>query len=114
MFAQNKTNNMWGKWIAVTLVLGIAAFLTSPIAPLGGFWGLSTDGHMPEGIQKGLFILLTIIQSLALGFGFAFLLLDGKRKILSAYRRRFRSGSVFGNCLVLAELVASYQPAPDS
>lgn len=73
MFAQNKTNNMRGKWIAVTLVLGIAAFLTSPIAPLGGFWGLSTVGHMPEGIQKGLFILLTIIQSLAFGFGVAFL-----------------------------------------
>lgn len=74
MFTQNKTDSMRGKWLTVTLLVGIVAFLTSPVAPLGGFWGLSPDGHTPEGIQKILFILLTVIQSLAFGLGVAFLL----------------------------------------
>ena len=72
MSTQNK-NTHWGKWIVVTLILGLAAFLTSPSGPLGGFWGLHEEGPSPVGIQKVLFILLTVIQSLAFGFGFAFL-----------------------------------------
>jgi len=63
-----------GKWIVVTLILGVAAFLTSPSGPLGGFWGLHAEGSSPVGLQKAFFILLTMIQSLAFGFGFAFLL----------------------------------------
>ena len=77
MSTQNKTASKstgWGKWFAVTLALGIAAFLTSPNAPLGGFWGAQVDGYTPEGIQRALFMLLTVIQSLAFGFGVVFLL----------------------------------------
>jgi hypothetical protein len=77
MSTQNKTtskNTGWGKWLAVTLVLGIAAFLMSPNAPLGSFWEVHADGHTPEGMQRVFFMLLTAIQSLAFGFGFAFLL----------------------------------------
>lgn len=86
MFAQNKANNLWGKWLAVTLVFGIAAFLTSPSGPLGGFWGLHSENPTPQGIQMALFILLTVIQSLAFGFGFAFLLFgrDTVRSLLPA------------------------------
>lgn len=81
MSAQNKTVS-WGKWVAVTLALGVAAFLTSPNAPLGGFWGAQAVGHTPEGIQRGLFMLLTAIQSLAFGLGSAFLLF-GRRAVRS-------------------------------
>lgn len=86
MFVQNKTNNIQGKWLAVTIVLGIAAFLLSPSGPLGGFWGLHSESPTPQGIQKGLFILLALIQSLAFGFGFAFLFFgrDAVRSLLPA------------------------------
>lgn len=89
MSTQNKTtskNAGWGKWLAVTLVLGIAAFLMSPNAPLGGFWEVHADGHTPEGMQRVFFMLLTTIQSLAFGFGFAFLLFgrEAVRSLLPA------------------------------
>ncbi|MBK7318874.1 hypothetical protein [Candidatus Villigracilis affinis] len=72
MFTHNKIG--WGKWIVVTLILGVAAFIASPSGPLGGFWGLHAEDPGPVGMQKAFFILLTMIQSLAFGFGFAFLL----------------------------------------
>lgn len=73
MLAENK-NIGWGKWFVVTVVLGILAFITSPNAPLGHFWGHPAQEHTPEGIQLVLFMFLNIIQSLAFGLGFAFLL----------------------------------------
>lgn len=86
MSTQNKTtskNAGWGKWLAVTLVLGIVAFLMSPNAPLGGFWGTQADMNTLVGVQRGLFMLLTAIQSIAFGFGFAFLLFG--RKAVSSF-----------------------------
>jgi hypothetical protein len=77
MSTQNKITSKnvgWGKWLAVTLVLSITAFLISPNAPLGGFWGTQADMHTLEGVHRVFFMLLTAIQSLAFGFGFAFLL----------------------------------------
>jgi hypothetical protein len=62
-----------GKWVAVTVALGIAAFITSPNAPLGGFWG-TPPSLSPTGAQKALLMLLSAIQSLAFGLGVAFLL----------------------------------------
>lgn len=64
----------WGRWLAITFIVGVAAFLASPNAPLGGFWEMQTGMHAPEGVQKGLFMLLAAIQSFAFGFGCAFLL----------------------------------------
>lgn len=89
MSAQNKSTDKsigWGKWLAITIPLGIAAFLASPNAPLGGFWGMQAGMHAPEGIQRGLFMLLAAIQSLAFGGGFAFLLFgkEAVRKFLPA------------------------------
>ena len=72
MFTHNKIG--WGKWIVVTLIFGVAAFIASPSGPLGGFWGLHAEDPGNVRIQKAFFILLTMIQSLAFGFGFAFLL----------------------------------------
>jgi hypothetical protein len=64
---------MSGKWLMVTIVLGIAAFITSPGAPLGGFWG--EPPHLsPTRVQMALLMLLTAIQSLAFGLGAAFLI----------------------------------------
>ncbi|WKZ37054.1 MAG: hypothetical protein QY332_03835 [Anaerolineales bacterium] len=78
MSTRNKSTDQstgWAKWLVITFALGIAAFLASPNAPLGGFWEVQAhDGHTPEGMQRMLFMLLTAIQSLAFGFGFAFLL----------------------------------------
>jgi len=62
-----------GKWLAVTIVLGIAAFIMSPNAPLGGFWG-TPPSLAPTGAQMALLMLLTAIQSLAVGLGAAFLI----------------------------------------
>lgn len=64
----------WMHWLVVALGLGILAFLISPNAPLGGFWGVPAERAMPVGTQKLLVVLLGAIQSLALGFGIAFLL----------------------------------------
>ena len=62
-----------GKWLAVTIGLGIAAFITSPNAPLGGFWG-APPSLSPTGAQMALLMLLTAIQCLAFGLGAAFLI----------------------------------------
>jgi hypothetical protein len=76
-----KENNHsdWGKWLAVTIGLGIFAFLASPNAPLGHFWGHTALEHTPQGIQLVFFMLLNVIQSLAFGLGFAFLLFGRQR-----------------------------------
>ena len=65
----------WLKWAAVTVVVGFVTFLTGPHAPLGGFWGLEAGaGPQPVGVQAPLLILLSAIESVATGFGFAFLI----------------------------------------
>ena len=77
-----------GKWLMVTLALGIAAFVTSPNAPLGGFWG--APSHLsPTAAQKGLLMLLTAIQCLAFGLGAAFLIFG--RPLVHAQLRNQRA-----------------------
>jgi hypothetical protein len=67
-----------GRWVVITLGLGLAAFLTGPNAPLGGFWGHLAGGHSAmasrTGVQMIFLMLLAAIQSLAFGLGMAFLL----------------------------------------
>ena len=67
-----KTGN-WGKWVAVTLVLAVIAFLASPNGPLGGFWRPSPDFPQPTPGQLPWFVLLNVAESLTFGFGVAFL-----------------------------------------
>ena len=64
----------WIKWLVVTLVLAVIAFLASPNGPLGGFWRPSPDFPQPTDAQLPLFVLLNAIEALAFGFGIAFLI----------------------------------------
>jgi hypothetical protein len=65
------------KWVAVTVVLGLFAFLTSVNGPLGPAvfgWHPAASVTQPVGIQLPLFMLLGLMEALAFGFGVAFLL----------------------------------------
>lgn len=64
----------WIKWLVVTLVLAVIAFLASPNGPLGGFWRPSPDFPPPTDAQLPLFILLNVAEALAFGFGISFLI----------------------------------------
>jgi hypothetical protein len=68
--------SMQVKWIAVTVVLAIFAFLTAVNGPLGPVlgWRPAPDNPTPEGIQVPFFILLGLTEAVAFGFGVAFLL----------------------------------------
>ncbi len=68
------TSAGWVKWLIVTLVLGVLAFLTGSNAPLGGFWGAHVEQAAPAGVQILLFVFLSAIQSIAFGLGIAFLI----------------------------------------
>ena len=64
----------WIKWLVVTLLLAVIAFLASPNGPLGGFWRPSADFPQPTDAQLPLFILLNAAEVLAFGFGVSFLI----------------------------------------
>src|SRR5215831_7384300 len=63
------------KWIIVTVVLAVFAFLFSVNGPLGFVLGWHpAAGPTPTGLQLPLFMLLGLFEALAFGFGVAFLL----------------------------------------
>lgn len=64
------------KWIVVTVVLTVLAFLTAVNGPLGPVlgWRPVPGGPSPEGMQIPLFIVLGLAEAVAFGFGVAFLL----------------------------------------
>jgi hypothetical protein len=64
------------KWIIVIVVFAVATFLTGVTGPLGSVLGWRPAPGIPEpiGVQLPLLILLALLESLALGFGVAFLL----------------------------------------
>lgn len=65
----------WLKWLIVVIVLGVIAYLISPVSPFGSFWRPSANFVMPAtGIQLFLFYLLTIAEVASFGLGVAFLL----------------------------------------
>ena len=70
----NGARRNWIKWLVVTLVLAVIAFLASPNGPLGGFWRPSADFPQPTDAQLPLFILLNAAEALAFGFGISFLI----------------------------------------
>ena len=68
---------MRAKWIAVTLVLGLFAFVCSVNGPLGPAvigWHPAAGMPEPTAAQLPLFMLLGLAEALAFGFGVAFLL----------------------------------------
>ncbi len=64
----------WIKVLALTVVLAVIAFATSPNAPLGAFWAPASDMPTPTATQIPLFILLNVTEALAFGLGISFLL----------------------------------------
>ena len=62
------------KVVLVTLVLGIAAFLTEPHGPFGGFWAPTPTAAVATGIQVPLFMFLGALEAVTFGLGVSFLL----------------------------------------
>ena len=63
------------KWIAVTVLLGLAAFLTGVNGPLAFLigWHPAAGSPQPTAAQLPFFMVLGLAEALALGFGVAFL-----------------------------------------
>jgi hypothetical protein len=68
------TGGNWVKWLVLTVVLAVIAFLASPNGPLGGFWRPSADFPQPTAGQLPWFVLLNVAESLTFGFGIAYLI----------------------------------------
>ena len=65
------------KWIVVTVVLAIFAFLTSVNGPLGATifgWRPADGSPEPSSAQLPFFLVLGLAEAVAFGFGVAFLL----------------------------------------
>jgi hypothetical protein len=58
----------WLKWSLVTLIVGAIAFALTP------FWPISPAAPQPPGTLLPLFIALSLVESLSLGLGVAFLI----------------------------------------
>ena len=58
----------WLKWSLVTLIVGAVAFALTP------FWPISPTAPQPPGTVLPLFIALSLVESLSLGLGVAFLI----------------------------------------
>lgn len=101
------TGRNWIKWLVVTVVLAVIAFLASPNGPLGGFWRPSPDFPKPSDAQLPLFMLLTVTEALAFGWGIAFLIFGYPlmQAIAPASKRL-----TFWAYLSLAWLLASWWP----
>ena len=68
------TTRHWVKWLIVTLVVAIIAFVASPNGPLGAFWRPSPQVPNPAGVQLPLLILLNITEVVTFGLGVSFLI----------------------------------------
>jgi hypothetical protein len=69
-----------GKYVVVTLVGGLVAFLLGPHAPLGRqLWPATLEtSPAPAGAQIGLFTFISAFEALAFGAGLAVLLVAGR------------------------------------
>jgi hypothetical protein len=69
-----------GKYVVVTIVGGLVAFLLGPHAPLGEqLWPATLEtSPMPAGAQVGLFTLISAVEALAFGAGLGVLLFAGR------------------------------------
>jgi hypothetical protein len=59
--------------IILGVVVAVVAFLLEPNSPLGGFWAPADDMPEPSGGQVPLFIVLGLVEAIALGVGAAFI-----------------------------------------
>lgn len=95
------------KWVVVTIVLAVVAFIASPNGPLGGFWRPSSDMPAPAGIQLLLFILLNVAEVVTFGLGVSFFLF-GHRLVDSA--KVASHGLRFAAYLSIGWLLVSWWP----
>ncbi len=63
----------WVKWLVVTVIVAIIAYLISPIGPVGTFWRPTHQFALPKGTDLVLYVILNIIEVLAVGFGVSYL-----------------------------------------
>ncbi len=63
----------WKPAVAVTIVLGVLAFLSGPNAPLGVFWRPNPALPSPSAAQLPFFMLLSAAEAITFGLGIAFL-----------------------------------------
>jgi hypothetical protein len=97
----------WIKWLVVTLVLAVIAFLASPNGPLGAFWRPSPQVPNPAGVQLPLLILLNITEVVTFGLGVSFLIF-GYPLVQST--RVASNGLTFAAYLSIGWLLASWWP----
>lgn len=69
-----------GRYVVVTLVGGLVAFLLGPHAPIGQqLWPATLEtSPPPAGAQVALFTLISAVEALAFGAGLAVLLFAGR------------------------------------
>jgi hypothetical protein len=103
----NGTARPWLKWLVVTLVLAVIAFVASPNGPLGTFWRPSAAVPDPAGIQLPLLVLLNIAEVIAFGLGVSFLIFGYPlvRSVLTASK-----GLTFAAYLSIGWLLANWWP----
>jgi hypothetical protein len=103
----NDTSHRWLKWLIVTLVLAVIAFLASPSGPLGTFWRPSAQIPNPAGLQLPLLILLNIAEVITFGLGVSFLIF-GYPLVRSALPAS--KGLTFAAYLSIGWLLANWWP----
>src|SRR3970040_90847 len=70
----NGTTRLWVKWLIVTLVLAVIAFLASPNRARGMLWRPSAEIPHPAGVQLPLLVLLNMAEVATFGLGVSFLI----------------------------------------
>jgi len=103
----NGTSRRWLKWLIVTLVLAVIAFVASPNGPLGTFWRPSPQVPAPAGAQLPLLILLNMAEVISFGLGVSFLIF-GYPLVRSALPAS--KGLTFAAYLSIGWLLANWWP----
>ena len=97
----------WVKWLIVSLVVAVIAFVASPNGPLGTFWRPSAEVPNPAGVQLPLLILLNIAEVITFGLGVSFLIF-GYPLVRSALPAS--KGLTFAAYLSIGWLLANWWP----
>ena len=103
----NGTTGHWVKWLIVTLVIAVIAFVASPNGPLGAFWRPSAQVPNPAGVQLPLLVLLNMAEVITFGLGVSFLIF-GYPLVRSALPAS--KGLTFAAYLSIGWLLANWWP----
>jgi hypothetical protein len=96
------------RFLLITVVAAVAAFMLGPQAPLGQLvWPATVDlDPAPAGAQVGLFMLLGVIEALAFGAGLAILILG--RAIVRRFVPPGRTGLATATHLALFWMLGNW------